>query len=161
MGEATLRNLSPELLAQLYGQDSSDPFLMLLTLTHPSFPAPFRLVNNTTDVVSRGNTFTAYPFNFTLPVDDGETLREVSLTMDNISQEIITELRQISSPISILIEMVVASAPDTVQIELAGLEMKNIQYTATRINAKVFMDDFLSTELTSEKYTPSTFPGIF
>jgi len=156
-----LRNLSPELLAQLYAQDSSDPFLMLLTLNHSSFPEPFRLVNNTVDVVSRGDIFTAYPFDFVLPVDDGETIRQVSLTMDNISLELITEIRKITSPMSVKLEMVVASVPDSVQIELDNLELRNIQYDKNKIKGTVLMDDFLSTSLDAEKYAPSTFPGLF
>lgn len=156
-----MRNLSPELLAQLYAQDSSDPFLMLLTMTHPDWVSPFRLVNNSSDVISRTHTYIAYPFNITLPVDDGETLRQAEITIDAVSQDLVVELRKLSTPVAIKLEMVVASLPDIVQIEVPGLQLKMIQYNAHQITGKLLMDDFLATSLDVEKYTPTVFPGIF
>ena len=44
-------------------------FLHLLTITAQG--DVIRLVNNNEDIVSRGDTFSAYPFMLALPVDDG------------------------------------------------------------------------------------------
>ncbi len=156
-----MRSLTPELLAQLYSQDSGDPFLMLLTMTHSSWASPFRLVNNTQDVISRTHTYMAYPFNLTLPVDDGETTREVSLSLDAVSGILIEEMRKVQTPISVIIEMVVASNPDIVQIEISGLQLKQIQYNTRQITGRLQLDDFLATSLDSDKYTPTIFPGLF
>ncbi len=154
-------NLSPALIAQLYGQISSDPLLILLTLTHDSFGSPIRLVRNTEDVVSRGETFMTFPFQIKLPADDGESNREVNIEFDNVSQELIDELRTVVDPISVLVELVLASDPDFVQTDVKDLKLRNIRYNAQTINATLFMDSFLNVPLTSEKYTPRTFPGIF
>ena len=154
-------NLTPELLAQLYTQESNDPFLTLITLTHDSFAGPIRLVNNSEAIVSRGETFLAFPVKIQLPVDDGETGREVKIEFDNVALDLINEIRTVTTPISVTLEMVLASMPDAVQIELAELVLGNLNYNKTRISASLIMDGFLSTELTSEKYTPSAYPGIF
>lgn len=156
-----MRNLTPELVSQVYSQDSGDPLLMLLTLSHPSFTNTIRLSNNSVDTVSRGNTYISYPFSFTLPIDDGESAREVSIKMDNVSLEIIREIRKISTPINVLIEMVVASNPNVLQLAMENLIMDNVQYNTQSITASLRMDGFLAIELLSEKYTPSKFPGIF
>jgi Domain of unknown function (DUF1833) len=153
--------LSPEMLAQLYTQESSDPFLTLITLEHSSFAAPIRLVNNSEDVVSRGNTFTAFPVKIRLPVDDGESLRQVAIEFDNVSLFLINDIRTVTSPISAKLEMVLASMPDDVQIELGELVLGQLTYDKQKISATLTMDGFLNTELTSEKYSPSIFPGIF
>ncbi len=161
MGETTLsNNLSAQLLAEMYGQVSSDPFVMLVTLTHTSFTT-LRLVNNTENVVSRGNTYNAFPMTITPPVDDGESLREVSITFDNVSLESVDELRTVTTPIDVVIEMVLASSLDTVQHSLEELKIRNITYNKSTISARLYMDDFLSVELTSEKYDPGTFNGLF
>ena len=86
MGGNALRNLSTHALNQLFFQESSDPFLMLFTLSHSSF-GDIYLVNNPENIISRGTTFEAFPVSVTLPVDDGESLREVVLTLDNASRE--------------------------------------------------------------------------
>jgi hypothetical protein len=153
--------ISNELLAQLYANESSDPFLMLVTLSHPDFVSTQRLVNNTVDIVSNGETFTAFPMKIGLPVDDGETAREVQITFDNVGRDLIDEIRSITSPIDVTLEMVLASNPDQVQITLGELKIRSIGYNKSTITARLFMDDFLNTAMTSEKYDPQTFPGIF
>lgn len=155
------RNLSPELLAELFGQVSTDPFLMLVTLEHENFPSPVRLVNNVKDIVSRGETYTAFPMTITLPVDDGETERTVQIEFDNTGLELIDEIRSGTDPIDASIEMILASNPDTVQVEVGELKVREVKYTAQKITATLFLDDFLNTEVAFERYTPTNFPGLF
>ena len=155
-----MRELSNQLLTQLYKQESEDPFLMLLTLTHDDF-APIYLVNNTEPIVSRGKSFIPFPVKITLPADDGETQREVAIEFDNASAALIAALRSVITPIEVTIEMILASAPDRVEIEIGELKIKNITYNKTSIQGRLFMDDFLNTEMTSEKYSPTNFPGLF
>ncbi len=152
--------LSPALLAQLYAQESDVPFLMLVTLTHPSFTT-VRLVNNSEDIVSNGQTFTAFPMNIRLPADDGETTREVSIEFDNVSRELIDELRTVTTPIEVKVEMILASNPDDIQVTLDELKMRNVTYNKSRVSARLYLDSFLNVELTSEKYSPKLYPGLF
>jgi len=153
--------LSPELLAQIFAQSSNDPFLTLVTLTHESFATPIRLVNNSKPITSRGNEYLAFPMKIRLPVDDGETVRDFAIEFDNASLELIEEIRSVTSQIGIKLEMILASMPDVVQMEQADLKIITLNYNATKITARVVLDSFLSVELTSEKYNPSNFPGIF
>lgn len=155
-----MNNISPKLLAQLYGQVSSDPFLMLVTISHSSFETLY-LVNNTESIVSRGITFEAFPMEITLPGDDGESSREVRIDFDNVSLELISEFRKITTPADVKVEMLLASEPDIIQLSIEDLKLRNISYNKSRISARLFMDSFLNIELTSEKYNPSNFPGLF
>ena len=152
--------LSNPLLAEMFGQSSSDPYLMLVTLTHSSFSNVY-LVGNTVDVVSRGNTYIAFPMNIVLPSDDGEASREVTIDFDNVSLFLIAKLRSIVTPIICTIEMVLASDLDSVQTSIDDLKVRSITYTKQRVSAKLYMDSFLNVELTSEKYTPNSYPGLF
>lgn len=153
-------SLSHELLAQMFGQVADDPFLMLVTLSHPDFDTIY-LVNNTVDQVSRGVTYTAFPMDITLPPDDGETVREVKIVFDNVSLALIQEMRAVTSPMDVKIEMVLASDPDSVQLSLEELKLRSVTYDKQRISARLYMDSFLNVELTSEKYTPTLYPGLF
>ncbi len=152
--------LSPEVLAQLFSQESNDPFLALVTLSHPSFTT-LRLVNNSQNIVSRGNTYLAFPLKFRLPVDDGESAREVQMEFDNVGLELIDEIRSVTTPIDVKIELILASLPNAVQTSLEELKISNISYNSKVITAKLYMDGFLNVEMTSEKYNPSTYPGLF
>lgn len=152
--------LSAELLAQLYYQNADDPFLTLITLTHSNFGV-VRLVNNSVNITSRGQTFQAFPFKLRLPTDDGETAREVAIEFDNVSLELLDEIRTATTNIDVKIEMILASIPDEVQISLEELKIQNVEYNKNKISARLFMDGFLNTSMTSESYTPSLYPGLF
>lgn len=152
--------ISPELLAQLYYQNSDDPFLILVTLSHPSFTT-IRLVNNSENVISNGNVFQAFPMKIRLPVDDGETNREAQIEFDNVSLEILSEIRTVSTFIDVKIELILASSPDDIQISFEELKIQSVNYDKQKISARLFLDNFLNTALPSERYGATNFQGIF
>jgi hypothetical protein len=152
--------LSSDLLRQLYAQESDDPLLMLVTLTHPQF-SPIRLVNNVEDIVSNGLTYSAFPMRIRLSTDDGETQREVEIQFDNVGLDLIDELRTVTTPINVVIDMILASDPNQVQMTIQELKMRSVSYSVNRISARLYLDNFLNVELTSEQYTPQNFPGLF
>ena len=154
------RSLSDNLMNQLFGSTSDDPFLSLITLSHDSF-ATIRLVNNSEDITSNGELFSAFPFKITLPTDDGETARELKLIIDNVTLELINELRAVTTPISLKVEMVLASNPDFIEIDYTDLKLRNVTINAQSVSGSIVMDDFLNTGMTSEQYAPSNFPGLF
>ena len=153
-------NVSAELLAQMYGQESDDPFMMFVTLSHADFDTLY-LVNNVVNQTSRGQEYQAFPMTIRLPNDDGETAREVLIDFDNVSLELIDELRSVTTPMDVKIEMILASDVDTVQLSLEELKLRSVSYDKQKISAKLYMDSFLNVELTSEKYTPTKYPGLF
>jgi len=99
---------------------------MLVTLSHDSFAQDIRLVNNTQNITSRGNVFQAFPMSIRLPVDDGETARSFTIEFDNVSLFLIEEIRQVTTQISVSIEMILASLPDDVQMAQADVVIQNI-----------------------------------
>lgn len=157
-----MRDLSNNLLAQLYAENSDDPFLALFTLDHPDWVSPVYLVNNSESITSNGIIYEPFPIKISLPTDDGESIRKVELEFDNVSQELIDEIRTVTdNEISVDLQMVLASAPDIVEIEMLSMRIKSVSYNAQTIKASLFLDDFLNTELSCEKYTPTLYPGIF
>lgn len=103
----------------------------------------------------------AFPMKIKLPVDDGESQKDVSIEFDNVSLELINELRLVTTAIDAKLEMVLASIPDDVQISLEELKIGSVSYNKTRVSAKLYMDNFLNTEMTSERYDQKSFPGLF
>lgn len=97
----------------------------------------------------------------TLPPDDGESNRNTQITFDNVSLELIEELRSVTTPMDVTIEAVLGTDPDTVELEFGEIKMSDIRYDQQTIRASLILDDFLSTELTGEKYTPQNYPGLF
>ena len=155
------RELSPQLISQMVSQVSGDPFLMLVTLDHADFDNPYYLVNNSENITSRGQVYTAFPMSIVLPADDNESNREVTIIFDNTGLDLVSDFRLVTSPISVTLELILASLPDVVEISFGDLKIQNISYNKSQISAKLYLDDFLNTEMPSEKYDPTSFPGIF
>jgi hypothetical protein len=153
--------LSPQMLAQLYGQESHDPFLFLVTLDHEEWDEPIYFVNNTVEIVSRGITYLPFPMTIRLPTDDGETARAFAMEFDNVSLELIEPLRKVTTQVDIKLEMILASMPDEVQISFEELKLQTVNYTKFRVIGSVILDNFLNTAMTSEQYGPSNFKGLF
>ena len=154
--------LSNELLAQLFAQESHDPFLILVTLSHASFSQDITLANNSENIVCRGITFLSFPMRIVLPIDDGGASRNCQIEFDNVSLALISQLRTITnSDIRVKLEMVLASIPNVVQMSLEDFKIGSISYDKIKIQAELVSDNFMDFCLTSERYQPSNFPGIF
>ncbi len=59
--------LSDALKQAAFLQDTDEVFLALLTIAHADISPSIRVVNNTENITSNGNLFTAFPFDIQLP----------------------------------------------------------------------------------------------
>lgn len=104
---------SAPLIAALSGHSTGDVLLALLTLTHSSFGTK-RLVNDTEDLVSGGDTFTAFAFGGTLPQDlDGPATG--SFLLDGADPAFVADLLAAGPGVEVLLEAVRLLTPDTIE----------------------------------------------
>lgn len=155
------RTLSPLAIRAALALETNAAFLVLVTFTDPVDGTKYRVVCNTEDVVSRGETFTACYFNFIMPPDDDEAPKGVSLSIDNVDLGLISMLRKVIVPIGCLIEVVVSQSPDTVEIALTELVMREVDWDESTVTGKLISDDPLNLLYPAHIYEPRTFPGIF
>lgn len=103
----------------------------------------------------------AFPMKIRLPADDGQSAREFQLDFDNSSLLLVRALRSVTEPIPCKLEMILASMPDIVQMSVEDLLVRSVTYTETQVTARIVLDNFLTVAMTSERYTPSLYPGMF
>ena len=157
------RSLAQPTLTQMFLQESSDPFLMLITITHPDF-ATIRLVNNNEDITFNGNLFTALAMKIVLPTDDGESVPKMQIALDNVPLELIDEFRSTTTPATVMIEAILASTAATAtqaEITIADLAIGGIDYNNRNITANLVLNDFLNQRIPGEVYSPQYYPGMF
>ncbi len=142
-------------------QETGEVFLLLLTLDHDELAAPIRVVNNTVDIVSRGNTYIAYPFQLELPAEDADQISSVRLSIDNVDRTIVQSLRAISSPVAVTIEVVLASSPDTVEAGPFAMSLVQAEYDALVIQGELAFEDVLTEPFPGHAYVPADYPGLF
>jgi hypothetical protein len=153
--------LSDKLKKQLYDPVQDDPLLFLVEMTHTGWANPVYYVNNNEDIISNGKTYKAMAFELTLPQDDGETLPRIVLEIDNVSLDIIEQIRSVTNPIDVNLIGVLASNPDYVELDYSELSITSITYDAQKISGELIFVDFLNQRIPGNTYSPVTHPGLF
>lgn len=155
-----MRTLSSNARAALYAAQTSQVLLRLLTIEHDDLGTPLRLVDNTEAIVSDGETFQPFPFVMALPAETENELPTVELIVDNVSRELLEEVRSISTPFTIILAVVLASSPDTVEASYR-LESRSATYDAQSIRFQLGAEAFMVEGFPTLTYTPTTNPGLF
>lgn len=154
------RGISANAKREIIKLHSDKAELHLLTIDHADLSQPIRLVNNNEDVVSNGNTFVAFNYRITFPVDDPDREPSVVLTVDNVDRAITDALLSISSPASVTIQTIISDDPDTIEIETSDLILRVADYNALEVSGTIAVDDILSQAFPAHQYTPTQFRSI-
>jgi len=132
---------------------------MLLKITFPNTNT-FHYVNNTEDITSNGQLYTAFPFKFTLPSDTDEEVPILQITISNIGLDLIDDLSVSTSDVIADIDIVFASVPDFVEINLSAMILKGIVYDDKFITMSLGYDDILNVQVPSYTYSAKDYPGL-
>lgn len=145
----------------LNASQTDDVFLILLTISHASLSPSIRVSSDAVDTISNSNTFVAFPFDLSLPDDTDSASPRARLSIDNVDRQIVTAIRSISTAPSVLIQIVRAEAPNTIEASFADFKLTNISYDAHVVSGDLTVEDFTSEPFPAGKFTPSLFPGLF
>ncbi len=155
------RNITATTRQAIYGSETGEVFIILLTLTHPSLSAPIRISSDSVDTNSRGEVFVAYPFDLTLPDDEESRATRARLVIDNVDRQIIAALRGVTTAPVVLMEIVRAAEPDVVEAVFSDFRLTNVTYDSQQIEADLGIEDFTAEPYPAASFSPSLFPGIF
>ena len=152
--------ISPEARAAAYAGTTDECFLVLLTIDHPNLGSPLRFVNDMVNTTSRLNVYQAFPFSIALPTEITRQTATAVLTISAVDQQIINAIRSITTPPTILIELILASDPDTVDrsydMEVAGVDADASTVSLTLIYDRTYYD-----RCPSPTFSSSDFPGLY
>jgi hypothetical protein len=156
--------ISQNQLRAMLAQETSEVFLMCLTISHPSFAESYRLVANTQPLVRAAGTFEPFAFTLNLPNESEDAVPQVQMAIDNVDNKILLAIRTLppGARPNVLIEVVTASEPDTLCAGPDNFKILSIDYDDGTINATIGLDDdILNTGFPSGTYTPTNSPGLF
>lgn len=155
------RTISTTARAALYGQETAQVFLNLLTISHADLPASILLADNSKDVTVGANTYLAFPFLLELPADqEGETPR-ATLTIDNVSQQLLAQVRTITTPFDISLSVVLASSPSTVEAGPFSFRPTDVAYDVQRMTFSLAYEQLLQEPFPATTYAPTNYPNLF
>jgi hypothetical protein len=164
------RALSNAAKQAIYAQSTKEAFILLITISHESFTEDLRvssdpmelLVNaGVNGVMSRGQEYPYCPFMINLPAQDDTGVAKASISIDNVSREIVAALRRATSALSITIEIVLSSDPDIVEVSVQDFKLDRATYDALTISGDISVQYFDLEPFPQGRFTPSYFRGIF
>jgi len=156
-----MRNVSSAFKSAVYGQQTDEVFIVLITLDHDELSSPLRVTSDGVATTSGGNTYYPYPFEISVPSDTEKTLTQGTLTIDNVARDIVEAIRSVPSSPTITIKIVLASDPNAVEVQFPDYEFKNISYDAYTVTGDLSVETFLQEPFPGEAFTPGYFPGLF
>lgn len=145
--------------AWIAARRSDDPALMLLTFSHPAMGV-IRLVRDTQDFTSRGETFKSSWFDVDWVNDDGNVPR-VKLSIPNVDPEMGEALLRQSTRPEVTLEIVAVSEPDEPLARVARLELQGLTIDAVAITGDLVGKDHSAEPLGTITVIPATFPAMF
>lgn len=156
----TVRTLSPAAIASLTTENTAEVWLVLLEINHPSMATPIRVVNDNQDCTSNGLLYQGLPFNIELPGENAEAPGFATISIPNVDREIVAAGREIVGPASCIITVVLASSPNTIEIQYPGLSMRELEWDAGTVRGRLRFESIV-TEPCTLMITPERFPGLF
>lgn len=138
----------------------SDLPLVLLIIDHADIDPPIRVVNNTVDIISNGNTFVAFPFEIELPDSPENAPPRSKLKIDNVSREIGQAIRLISTPADVTIQVVRQQSLNIIEAEYLGYRLSNVRYDALTVEGDLLREDLTREPYPFLTFSPAEFPGI-
>jgi hypothetical protein len=81
--------------------------------------------------------------------------------VSNVTRDLIPLARSISTPASVKIEAVLASAADTVEMTFPALNMTSLRYDAGTLNFSLTMDALSTEPFPAGSFGPAYFPSLF
>lgn len=142
-------------------QTTDVALLWLLTVTDPASAVVLRAVNNLEDVTSRGQTFTAFPFDLVLPPDTGDRPQNLNLNVSNVGRELIQVLRGQLAPPQVKLELVTSQQPDTVEKALDFFTVRNATYNAQVITFTLSPSNIFARKTCTATYNSLEYPAMF
>lgn len=157
------RTIPTTTVQELNKQSTSIAVLTLLEVTHSALTT-VRIVDNTADVVSNGNTYTAFPFAVTLPADTDQVAVSAQVRVANATRLLVPHVRTISGSREralVTLTVVDSTDPDTALVQHAGLELVDLSYDADFMIFSLSIDNFLNEPFPSATFSPRDFPALF
>ena len=172
-----LNSLSQSAVRAMFASETAEALILLITITNPADPTnPIRLADGytnrieslTTDseviygVTSNSKDYIFLPMQIALPGEEEAGAGQCSLILNFVTREAIELIRtHLTSPVSVQIDLVLASSPNTIETSFSGFKITNVTYNADQINFELNMVSLSREPFPCFTFTPANFPGLF
>ncbi len=153
--------ISPQNTIEVNQSFSNAAWFFLLTIIPNGSTEAIHLVNNNEQVVSNGITYLPYPFAINLPLDTGDKIPNITLTINNTDQLIVDAIREMELAPTVRLQLVTSAFPDLVEKDLDFLKLRNVSYDAMTITGTLEVASVWARRFPSETVDPVRYPALF
>lgn len=151
---------TPAAIAAANAANTDEVYLTLVTIRHADITPSIRVVRNTEDIVSRGETFLKSEFEVTFPESGAPGAPRARLRIQH-DQTVIDALSALTSRPKVDLEVVLASQPDEVERGFYDMEFQTAAYSETHVEGGLGFEDVLNQPYPGQTYNPADYPGLF
>lgn len=157
-----MQDVSPEALKSMMSQYVDEVFLTSLIIEHPEWDETFYFVNDTKSHTRSGQEYLPAAFKADFTSDEGEGSHEVTLQVVVAGQEVISEVRKVTDPISITMAVFRDADPEIDEFGPHELKTSMAMFSGTRMEFTLARaENPLFDRYPKDAFTPGVAPGIF
>ncbi len=142
-------------------QHQEHAFLWLMTIRDAESNTTLRVVNNLEDVNSGGQVYTAFPFEVTLPPDDGGTPQSLKVTTVNASRDLIEIIRGTLEPPTVKLDLITSNNPNLIHKTIDFMQVGGVEYDALTVGFDLVSSSAFARKTQQATYNQAEFPGLF
>jgi hypothetical protein len=139
---------------------ADEDFVVLATISHILISPAIRIACDTVDIVSNGNTFVGFPFEFVLPTDS-EAPPKGKIRIQNVDKRIGEVVLALTTAVDLQLDVILRSDPDTLQVSYKNLKLRNITGDAIAIEGEIGVQDYTTVPWPRTRAVKGLLPGLF
>lgn len=122
---------------------------------------PINIVNNTEDITSNGDIYSAFPFRVTYANLEKGVPARARLFVDNVDRRIVQAVREQKSSLGVSLSVIMASAPDNIEFGPCTYDLNNVEWDAAAVSGDLEKEDLLNTAFPGTTMTPEFYLALF
>lgn len=139
---------------------SDEDLHCLLTITHKRLIEPVRVVSDTINLVSNGDTYLGFPFEFVFPQED-DAVPKGRIRIQNVDRRIGHTIKGIKDTLLVRLDTVLRSDPDEIEFTYKYLYLMNAKANNNSIEGDLSGKNFSTLTYPNVKANKTNFPGLF
>ncbi|GAA5784706.1 DUF1833 family protein [Chitiniphilus shinanonensis] len=136
--------------------------LILVEIHHPQLAEPVRVVNDTQDLVSNGQVYSACTFEIRLPDDFDRRSPRAQLSVDNVGRELTQWLEASNGGAGATCRLlqVLREAPDVFEMDVT-MDLTHLSVEQLTVSGELGFNDVFDLPAVAIQYRPETAPCLF
>lgn len=159
------------MLEAMAAPETGEAFVILLTVDHADLADPLYFSTDPTTrqsdtplvykTVSRGRDYIYVPMEIVLPDEKTDAPPAAQIRISNVGRDMVELLRSITSPPSVVMEVILASDPDEVAISYPAFDLVQSEGDESSIRFTLSIDALVTEPFPAGSFNPSGFPSLF